>query len=1349
MPTAKKAMRPAVRVHHSETETSSRKDTLNPINTEKRCACGGGCPRCTTKRNSQTTSAGSNHHEHEAKAVGQSVMRAAIPAVPRNMADGGRHTDKALKGRVLVNTRGGLQKARGPPAPRRRTLAATLSPVVSGAARPLTQVERERFEPLFGYDLRHVRLYGGAPAEVAAEQEHAHAFTHGSNIFLSRQVQQAPAEQRLAVIAHELVHVCQQAGNLAANDNHIGYQARGPPDQVFNVTAAPRQVMRLAEDDDSVLPAFLTDAASEVAEFATDTASVVVDELAPGLMDFLRGGAFGQLTEMFCGGINSLLESLFSSLGNIDIMSAIETTFTSLATGVRGVQAAIGGAASAAVGAVVGPLVEALKVWGGPLVETVKSAADAVNGVFSTIWAELAVPALGILERIGGAVWQGFNDLVAWVWDLIEPIRNGAETAWEWLLETFDLAWESSSGIRDWLAETADSAWKSFQETIEPIRGPLETAAKVAVLVSPLGPIVVLAKVIPPLWEKITWLWNNWNSEDILVLARETLQNDILPGIIGTVSSIATAIGSAATWLADLVSEFGSAMSGVQGVFGGSSCLSAVVTYLDGVAAQFERLSAWAQSGFAGLSGALQAVFDALVAIFQPVLDFLVRLTLVFANPPLLPIAISGAIWLLCPPDLKPPVINFILDLLIAFIDGSTLILAGLGPMAIVLQSGVLGFLRELRGGAAMVDQRKIDASNKIANLAAGGGIAFISGFAVGFLHGVIDGIIDPFRLIFLIGQALVAGAQAIKRIFNPVVPADASGATDTVPGVKESGAVPPSTGPPGAVSAGVESSSEELPSLVAVPGERSDSEIAASMGAETATDIIAETAEAGIDDAALSTDMRGEMETEGSSVRGLARLLGDAWDWVMQGSEGLGRSAANAFVEFILLPDYQLGRKLGFVTGFIALQALIIYLTAGGYAALEATAPLWRQLLALFLRFLDLGGEILGVIGKALKPLKGPLLAGLGAARVFLSKFRFARGLIERIERLAAKMFRFGDDAAAAATRGGREATEEGGERLAREGAEETGERASREAGEEGAERGTRETTSEAADLARKKAIELPEALVAARAITTSNDVVNTPAPALLLQLMALRSRFRWIDGFRVTPMAMPGIFSVDMLASVHNVTPRYNTLPTNPAEITARVGALRNSGKITAQSRVGRSGADTVASQIDDMERRALAGDIGAQGEIAALERKVFDQGQTVELIPASDIPGRTRPDVRAPAQGPGRQLADIKTTVDARSAKGWERWIKDQISSVNTQIKDSALAAGRPGAAEFQLFGPASGSLRSQTPDDVLRWVRGNFNEGRGRDLQRVSIFADGSLLYEFTRAGDGVVTRTFPP
>ncbi|RPI41766.1 MAG: DUF4157 domain-containing protein, partial [Betaproteobacteria bacterium] len=809
--TATPAAKPAARA------AESRRPALVPFaapssydspKARARCACGGTCPRCSGTGEAKSESQTTDRHEREAQALGARILGRPISASapPGERAQSAPATGAGASHAGSRPALNASAPATGPPSAHRASVRSTAAPRLLGAGRPLTTSEREAFEPTLGLDLRPVRVHEGPPAEAAAASERAHAYAYGSHIVLGRAVQRTGASVRLAVLAHELVHVAQQAGVQAANDGRYDHPARAPPGRLGapTLSPAPLGVMRLAEDDDSLIPRWASDAASRVAEagsgafdtvaeaaggaagLALDTAAVVVDRLAPGLLPFLRGGALGQLTDLFCSGIDALLGEWFSALGRIDFMAVIETTFGALAEGVRGVQAAIGNTASAALGTVLGPLVEALQVWGGPLVATLQSVATAVNGLFSSVWDSIAVPALSFLERIGGEVWDGFNRLVTWVWDLVEPLRTGAETAWTWLLETFDLAWESTTGVRDWLAETASAAWTAFLETIEPIREPLLTVAGVALLLSPVGPIIVLTQVVPPLWEKLTWLWNNWNSEDILVRAQDTLRDDVLPAILGAVRGVAAALGEAASWLAGLVGEFGTAMSGVIGAFGANRCLTAVTTYLNAVAEQFERLAAWAASEFGGLARALRAVFDVLVAIFQPILDFLVRLAMVAANPPLLPFAIAGATWLLCPDELKPPVIDFVLDLLIAFVDGSTVFLVGLGPMAYVLQAGTLGFLRELRAGARIDDQRRIDASNKIANLAAGSGPAFVLGFALGFLHGVLDGIIDPFRLIFLIGRVLVAGAHPIGRALAPFVLANVPPAAAAVAGGRE-----------------------------------------------------------------------------------------------------------------------------------------------------------------------------------------------------------------------------------------------------------------------------------------------------------------------------------------------------------------------------------------------------------------------------------------------------------------------------------------------------------------------------------------------------------------------------------
>ena len=87
---------------------------------------------------------------------------------------------------------------------------------------------------------------------------------------------------------------------------------------------------------------------------------------------------------------------------------------------------------------------------------------------------------------------------------------------------------------------------------------------------------------------------------------------------------------------------------------------------------------------------------------------------------------------------------------------------------------------------------------------------------------------------------------------------------------------------------------------------------------------------------------------------------------------------------------------------------------------------------------------------------------------------------------------------------------------------------------GKEGPKGGAKETP----DTAAKKAAELPAAIAQAKAITKANDAVDTPVPALLGVLNAsVKSRYSWIKRFEARPKAVPGHYSIHMIASDHDL--------------------------------------------------------------------------------------------------------------------------------------------------------------------------------------------------------------------
>ena len=99
-----------------------------------------------------------------------------------------------------------------------------------------------------GLDLGAVRIHGGAAAETLASEHRAHAFTYRNHVVLGRNAQRATSSARAQLLAHELVHVGQQAPVASSSEAPHRPRARAPP-----------VVQRLPDDDTSIVPAFLSD----------------------------------------------------------------------------------------------------------------------------------------------------------------------------------------------------------------------------------------------------------------------------------------------------------------------------------------------------------------------------------------------------------------------------------------------------------------------------------------------------------------------------------------------------------------------------------------------------------------------------------------------------------------------------------------------------------------------------------------------------------------------------------------------------------------------------------------------------------------------------------------------------------------------------------------------------------------------------------------------------------------------------------------------------------------------------------------------------------------------------------
>jgi hypothetical protein len=111
----------------------------------------------------------------------------------------------------------------------------------------------------------------------------------------------------------------------------------------------------------------------------------------------------------------------------------------------------------------------------------------------------------------------------------------------------------------------------------------------------------------------------------------------------------------------------------------------------------------------------------------------------------------------------------------------------------------------------------------------------------------------------------------------------------------------------------------------------------------------------------------------------------------------------------------------LGWVTGFVLFQLVLMYLTAGVSAAGEAASPILRAVVS----FLDLGGEILGMVGRALGRLAAPIGRLLVGAGRFVEHIPGVGRVFTRFAEAVRALLRFGREAGGAVVGGVRRVTD------------------------------------------------------------------------------------------------------------------------------------------------------------------------------------------------------------------------------------------------------------------------------------------------------------------------------------
>ena len=328
---------------------------------------------------------------------------------------------------------------------------------------------------------------------------------------------------------------------------------------------------------------------------------------------------------------------------------------------VRRPQVLVGGASTFASAAEA--VTNFAKSVAGPEIEGIKKAAAAVGQFLSNLWKDIGAPVWDAIKTVAGAAWKWIEETAKWIWDKTAPVRETIGRAWNWVKRQFGLAWDSGASVFDWLKEKAKAAWDWVYEFTKPIHGPLKVIGVGLLLVSGVGPIILIWKGAPVLWDALTWLYQQWKKTDFIVIARKALTERILPAISSGAQAAAGLLESAATWISEKVESVNTALGGLLDVLGVSALFSVAKSAVQFVADAFRKFANWVKNDFLKTLNKIKDVLLKIWNFIKPILAFMVKLAIVAINPILLPIVLTGYLWRALPDCFKPPIIDFILDL--------------------------------------------------------------------------------------------------------------------------------------------------------------------------------------------------------------------------------------------------------------------------------------------------------------------------------------------------------------------------------------------------------------------------------------------------------------------------------------------------------------------------------------------------------------------------------------------------------------------------------------------------------------------------------------------------------------
>ena len=202
-------------VKQNKSGEKGRSRSVSPLSTgmpllQRKCACGGGCPRCKEELGIQTKlkfSEPGDKYEQEADRIADEVMRMPEPSVQRQVEPEEEEEEmvqrKAIPNPTPLNS--AQSSSEVPP---------IIHEVLNSPGQLLDPETRTFMESRLGHDFSQVRVHTNTKATESAKAVNARAYTFGRDLVFQKSQYRPTTANGRKLLAHELAHVTQQASPI-------------------------------------------------------------------------------------------------------------------------------------------------------------------------------------------------------------------------------------------------------------------------------------------------------------------------------------------------------------------------------------------------------------------------------------------------------------------------------------------------------------------------------------------------------------------------------------------------------------------------------------------------------------------------------------------------------------------------------------------------------------------------------------------------------------------------------------------------------------------------------------------------------------------------------------------------------------------------------------------------------------------------------------------------------------------------------------------------------------------------------------------------------------------------------